>query len=134
MPSHQGNCLCKAVKYDISGDIKKVVNCHCNLCRSMNGSAFSSYAVVLTDEFQITSGKTKSFSITEQSKKYFCEQCGTPIFNRNPKYAELTMVYLGTLTEENMPKPDVNIYCESELNWSSDLGGIPKFKQGLTRD
>jgi len=127
----EGKCLCGQLKYEVQGDIKKVVNCHCNLCRNMNGAAFSSYAVVLTGDFDITQGEVKRFAISQHSQKYFCEHCGTPIYNRNPKYAGLTMLYLGTLENPGLSKPDVNIYCDSELDWTSAVGDIPKFAQGI---
>jgi len=35
-----GSCLCNAVQFKVTGDFKRIVNCHCNLCRKMNGAAF----------------------------------------------------------------------------------------------
>ncbi len=37
-----GSCLCGGVKYEVSGGIQTVTNCHCSLCRKMSGSAFAS--------------------------------------------------------------------------------------------
>ena len=48
-----GACNCTLVKLQVDLDkIKAIVNCHCNFCRGMNGSAFSTYAAVLEDGFK----------------------------------------------------------------------------------
>jgi len=28
-----GGCFCGAVRYDVSGPLRDVVNCHCNMCQ-----------------------------------------------------------------------------------------------------
>jgi hypothetical protein len=40
MSNLKGSCNCGSAKYEVSGAVKKVVNCHCTLCRKVNGSAF----------------------------------------------------------------------------------------------
>jgi hypothetical protein len=49
-PSLNGACSCASVKYHADADFRRVVNCHCKLCRKMNGSAFSSY---VTPDYQV---------------------------------------------------------------------------------
>jgi hypothetical protein len=41
-----GSCSCGAVRLTAEADARRIVNCHCNMCRRMNGSAFSSYVVI----------------------------------------------------------------------------------------
>jgi hypothetical protein len=43
-------CNCTLIKPQVDLDkIKTIVNYHCNLCRGMNGSVFSTYAAVSED-------------------------------------------------------------------------------------
>lgn len=131
MSSIKGSCNCKAVTYQVLGDIKKVVNCHCNLCRKMNGSAFSTYAAVLTSDFTMLSGELKSHKVSENATKHFCGECGTPIYNTNPKLAGLNILHLGSLDLSSELVPDVNIHCESEISWSKSVNSIPSIGQGI---
>ncbi|MGH8274254.1 MAG: GFA family protein [Gammaproteobacteria bacterium] len=90
-----GSWHCGVVNYAVDGEVKRVVNCHCNLCRNMNGTAFSSYAIVSRDELSIIQGQDslRQYAATETAHKHFCDQCGTPPFNTNPKkYGEVAML------------------------------------------
>jgi hypothetical protein len=54
MASIEGQCNCGAVRYTTNGEVQIIVNCHCNMCRSINGAAFSTYVVV-----NLTAGAVK---------------------------------------------------------------------------
>ncbi|KXF81923.1 GFA family protein [Enterovibrio coralii] len=116
-----GSCNCQSVSFEVSGDIKNVVNCHCGLCRGMNGTPFSTYAVVVESDFRLISGELSLYSATESAEKYFCGKCGTPIYNRNSKYSGLNMVYFGTLKSRDTLAPAVNIFGESKVDWLSGI-------------
>src|SRR4051812_4599865 len=99
----RGTCKCGNINY-ITSDPLQVVNCHCNLCRSINGSAFTSYVVTRLPEFKLTSGSDalNSYTATDHAVKHFCSICGTPIYNINPeRYPGLAMIYLGTLEQHD---------------------------------
>ncbi|GLT16545.1 hypothetical protein GCM10007938_03210 [Vibrio zhanjiangensis] len=126
-----GSCNCGAIKYQISGTIKKIVNCHCNLCRKMNGSAFSTYAAVLQSGFELISGQLGCFKVSENARKYFCNQCVTPIYNMSSNYTGLNIVHLGSLDCAEILEPEVNIYDESKLQWLTDIGQLPTFEKSI---
>jgi len=132
--SMKGSCACRAVTY-LAGDPIQLVNCHCNLCRSINGSAFSSYVVAKSDTVHF-SGKQalSSYPITEKSTKHFCSKCGTPMFNSNlSTYPSLTMLYLGTVAESNNLSPSINIFCSSKLPWVDAIGNQHSFTEAPKR-
>ncbi len=125
-----GSCNCGAVQYQVTGDIKNIVNCHCNICRKMNGSAFSTYVAVSGDDFKLLNGKLKRHKVSSHAEKNFCGQCGTPIFNSNPKYAGLKILHFGSLDNSINLEPKINIYCESRLDWLDKLPEITSLEQG----
>jgi len=127
----EGSCNCQSVQFSSSGEIRAIVNCHCNLCRKMNGSAFSTYAVVPSENFILKSGSLKTVQVSENASKSFCEHCGTPIYNQNPKLAGLKILYLGAIDKALDIKPAINIYCESQLQWVNQLDALPNFEQGV---
>lgn len=131
MSQLKGSCHCGVVQYEVRSEVKKVVNCHCNFCRKMNGSAFSTYAAVLSSDFTLTKGELNQHAVTEQATKHFCGKCGTPIYNANPKYQGLNILHFGTLNNANSLVPDVNIYCESEVDWAKQLNAVPSLAKGV---
>lgn len=130
MSTLQGGCHCGAVTYAVNGEIKTIVNCHCHLCRSMNGAAFSSYAIVDRGELVIARGQDslREYAVTATGIKHYCAECGSPLFNTNiEKYGDYAMVYLGTLTAPGkLPEP-MNIFHEDRLAWTDSVGDLTSF-------
>lgn len=131
-----GACNCTLVKFQVDlSKIKTIVNCHCNFCRGMNGSAFSTYVAVLEDGFAMICGsdKLKSYPVSINAQKCFCTNCGTPIYNINPKYKGVKILHFGTIPDLKTFVPKANIYCESKLEWIDRLNSIESFSQARTR-
>ena len=127
-----GSCFCKAVQFKVSGTPKAVVNCHCDFCRKHSGAAFSTYAVVPEAALAITAGhdSISAFQFKENAYKFFCKQCGSPIFNKNERYPGVRMIYLGAISASSNMVPTANIYCENQLAWVPAVAEIRNFAQG----
>lgn len=130
-----GNCGCGHIKFEIATSKANIVNCHCNKCRKLNGSPFSTYFVISEKNFKISEGEEylSSYSPSEKAVKNFCKSCGTPIFNQNMKYPSLRMVHLGVLNSLEEIKPNVNIFCESKLSWVSFNYEIANFEKEIVK-
>jgi hypothetical protein len=130
-PRLTGACSCGSVTYYADADLRRVVNCHCNMCRKMNGSAFSSYAVI-PKKLLMYSGHQNlaEYRVTEAARKHFCLKCGTPLFNTNEKYPGACMIYLGSLDEGASQSPSINVFCESMLGWVEKVGSMTRIEQG----
>jgi len=130
-----GSCLCNAVQFKVSGAPKSVVNCHCSICRKQSGAPFSTYVAVPESAFEIVAGadSISSFQIGEGAQKYFCKHCGSPIFNNNIRYPGLSIIYLGGISDLMEITPTANIYCESQLSWTSSIVGLRSFAQGIAK-
>lgn len=130
MADHTGSCGCGEIQYTVSMPIKRVSNCHCNMCRKMNGSAFSSYAIVCDSKLEVR-GEPAIYPVTENVEKYFCGTCGTPLFNSNKLYPGARMVYLGSLQDHQRLEPSFNVYCESQVPWVLHLNDYPSYDRDL---
>lgn len=76
-----GSCLCGKVRYDISGQVGDIVHCYCQTFRKVHGSAFSGVAAVDGNEFALIGrGPLTCFESSPGEKRYFCSNCGTPIY------------------------------------------------------
>lgn len=118
--SLKGSCFCGHIRYEVDGPVLQVVACHCSLCRSTSGAAFTTYVLVRNEEFTLVSGEgtLADFPITRKMTKYYCASCGTPVFNSNAAvHAGLTMLYLGTLVGNALYLPRIEIFCDDKLAW-----------------
>jgi hypothetical protein len=126
-----GSCSCGAVRLTAEADARRIVNCHCNMCRRMNGSAFSSYVVIPRKTLSILGEKhIATYEVVPGARKHYCSKCGTPLFNLVSRYSGTCTIYLGAVEPLPAGVPSLNVYCESMLNWVERVGSIEKLQTG----
>ena len=79
-----GGCLCGAVRYEIIGKLRNVVNCHCSKCRRFHGN-FGAYTSIPEKDLALVSEKELKWfrSITDETPdiyRGFCSRCGSSLF------------------------------------------------------
>jgi len=127
----QGSCGCGNITFQFDATNTSLINCHCDMCRIHNGSAFSSYVIARRDGF-ILNDEAKRLTRYHKDNvaKYFCADCGTPIYNSHDNYDSIFLVYLGALQETREMRPGINVWCENQLPWVTEISAIKSVAQG----
>jgi hypothetical protein len=126
-----GSCSCGSVRLTADADARRIVNCHCNTCRRMNGSAFSSYVVIPHKALAVVgAAHLATYEVGPGARKHYCSKCGTPLFNIVNRYSGACMIYLGAIEPPPAGVPSLNVYCESMLAWVERVGSIQKLPTG----
>jgi hypothetical protein len=116
-----GGCLCGNIRYSVSQPVEKIIACHCTHCQKASGAGASHNAVVATSAVTITAGKPKLFADTAQSgnilNRYFCADCGSPIYSQRAKVPEMMVLKVGTLDAPGDMKLVMNIWTNSARRW-----------------
>ena len=77
---HKGSCECGAVTYEVTGEMRPVVACHCTQCRKTSGHFWVSTAVP-TGALEITkSDGLKWYRSSDIARRAFCTGCGASLF------------------------------------------------------
>ena len=116
-----GSCRCGEVRYEVSGDPKRIGICHCTDCRQESGSAFTFYAVWPASSFT-TTGDTRDYE-----GRRFCPKCGSRLFSYDDDEAEIK---LGTL--EGAPTalvPTYELWVKRREHWLSPIPGAQQFDE-----
>jgi hypothetical protein len=117
-----GGCLCGAIRYTVEAEIAELRACHCKDCQKASGAAGSVNAIVPSGAFRITKGTPRCFSVTADSgrtlNRYFCGDCGSPIYSQRPTTPELTSLRVGTLDDAGTMKITANIWTKSARPWA----------------
>ena len=93
---HQGGCLCGAVRYEVRGPMRGVVNCHCDMCQRLHG-AFGAYTKVENAALSLVSESGLTwFASSGQARRGFCRKCGASLFWQ-PNEVQTTSIAAGTL-------------------------------------
>ena len=77
---HKGSCLCGEISYEVTGDLRDVINCHCNQCLKFHGN-YASYTNAKKKEIKISNyNKISWYKSSEIAKRGFCTNCGSSLF------------------------------------------------------
>jgi hypothetical protein len=107
----RGSCLCGAVSYELHGELRPVVACHCNQCRKASGH-YAAATQVEQKRATINGDTLRWFKSSEHAERGFCSVCGGNLFWRrfgNP----FISVWAGTIDGKTGLKMESQLYPES---------------------
>jgi len=117
-----GGCLCGAVRYTVSVAVSGLRACHCTHCQKTSGTGSSVNAVLSARDFAITKGAPKRYAAKADSGRtllrYFCGDCGSPIYSRREASPERIVVRAGSFDDSSAMKITTNIWTKSARPWS----------------
>lgn len=130
MPSTTGGCLCGAIRYSFNAEPALVGVCHCSDCKKFTGSAFS-FLVLVPETAFVIEGVSKTYSSPGDSGqpivRRFCPECGSSISEEAFTRPGHVLINGGTLDDPSTMTPEIQIYCDRALEWSSLGEGIQRF-------
>lgn len=116
-----GGCLCGKIRYTVSQPLQNIIACHCTNCQKASGAGASYNAVAPASAVSFTSGTPRLFEDIAQSgnilKRYFCGDCGSPIYSQREKVPEMMVLKVGTLDDSSDMKLIMNIWTRSARPW-----------------
>lgn len=131
-PTATGRCLCGAVSYELRGELRDVIVCHCIECRRSHGAS-GPYTTVVREQLALSDpeGLLRWFpgpqSVTA-GERGFCSRCGSSLFWRAPGQPTVS-VTAGTLDGETGLHTIQHIWDEQRADWEAD-DGLPRIPRG----
>lgn len=121
MTKFKGSCHCSSVRWEFSLPIKTVVKCHCANCRKLQGSDYSTWVIVPSDQFSISDGNENVTTYEPQgvSRKSFCSKCGSPVFLVNGKhFPDEVVLPKGNIENyTDALAPQIQVYTPDKAVW-----------------
>ena len=116
--THQGGCLCGAVRYALRGAPLWSSHCHCRSCQKATGAAFTTWLGVKGDSFEITEGALTVCESSPGVERGFCGNCGTSLtYVAEAGWPGQIGVLAPTLDEPAVAAPTAHVYVEHQLPW-----------------
>ena len=92
----EGGCLCGAVRYQVKGPLRDVVNCHCSMCQRQHGN-FGPHSKARKVNITITRSEGLAwYKTSDIARRGFCCKCGSGLF-WEPFELDATGIIAGTL-------------------------------------
>lgn len=130
-----GSCLCGAIKFNITNVGARIAHCHCNMCQKFHGAAFSTFAEVDKQDFNLTKGEgfISEYIAENKTVRSFCSNCGASLFfesqyNRQDHSIEVALAAFDHVDVAHQIKPDAHIFTESKAQWLDINDELEKHK------
>ena len=130
--SFQGRCLCGSVRFEIKGELRPVINCHCGQCLHTHGN-FAAYTSVEKKNFQLVNDVgLKWFRSSNEARRGFCQECGASIFFECLGGSNISIA-AGMLDSSKGLKTVEHIFVDDKPDYYEIEDDLPKFSQYYKR-
>ncbi|TAN09945.1 MAG: GFA family protein [Rhizobiaceae bacterium] len=135
--THQGACLCGAVRFTTHGPLRGVVYCHCSQCRKQTGHHYAATNVADKDiEIRGTSAVTW-YRASEKARRGFCRICGSALFWKHDEL-DVISVMAGAFEKPTGLTAEAHIFVADKGDYYDIDDGLPQFERSAptvkTRD
>lgn len=121
-----GGCLCGAVRYEVKGSLRDVINCHCDMCRRQHGN-YGPHSKARKINITITNDSGLAwYQTSEIARRGFCRLCGCGLF-WEPFDLDATGIIAGTLDGPTGLTTIGHIYVGEKSDFYEITDGLPQF-------
>ncbi len=126
-----GSCHCGAVQFAVPKALGKVNLCYCGTCRKLNGSAFSSVAMVDAQDFRLLKGQEAmaTYESSPGKVRFYCAHCHAPIYVQLKAKPEQLRIRLGLLDFEPEVTISSHIWVKEKPEWYVINDELPQYSE-----
>jgi len=125
---HTGSCLCGAVHFKTTGQLRGVVYCHCSQCRKQSGHYYATTNVLDKDLSVEGAENITWYRSSEFAERGFCRTCGSALFWKSPRL-DYTSVLAGLFDKPTGLTEYCHIYLADKGDYYSVDDELPKFEK-----
>lgn len=130
MTSFTCSCTCGRTQFEISGEPRLRMLCHCTICQRFNQAAYADVLVFKTKQVNapdLSTVEFKTYKAPPNVQRGICLHCQQPaieVFDM-PLFPKLTMVPAGMFAADaQLPSPVAHMFYEHRQQDATD--GLPK--------
>ena len=120
-----GSCLCGAVRYEVTGPLRDVIECHCAMCRKTHGHVGAYTAAPKNALTILESRGLRWYASSEKARRGFCSECGGTLFY-DPLQKDYTSIAAGTLDPPTGLRTSLQIFVASRGDYYPIDPAIPQ--------
>ncbi|WP_418318905.1 GFA family protein [Piscinibacter sakaiensis] len=122
---HHGSCLCRSIRFTVSGELEAPFACHCSQCRKQSGHFFAS-TNVRRDRLQITGEEHLAwFQSSPKVRRGFCSKCGSWLF-WDPPAKEWTSIAMRAFDKPTSTRLQRHIFVADKGDYYDIADGLPQ--------
>jgi hypothetical protein len=125
--SIEGGCLCRAVRYRVTGEPLARTLCHCRSCCLAAGAPSLAWAVFRSADFALIAGTLVRFQSSTGVYRGFCGSCGTSLTYQRASSTDAIDVTTISLDHPEDFAPTMEIWVEERVPWETLDGALPHY-------
>jgi hypothetical protein len=131
-----GRCGCGAVRFEVTSPLHSASYCHCKRCQRRTGTAASANGRAEPGSFRIVGGEDRLRAWKPEGgwEKWFCGECGSALFSRDPEDPLQVGLRLGTFDDDPGVRPSSHQFIAYAAPWEPiNADGLPRHAEGKGR-
>ncbi|MBD9372643.1 GFA family protein [Rhizobium sp. ARZ01] len=126
MSELSGRCLCKSVRFRVSGPIIRAGHCHCECCRRATSSPVTSFFCVARENVVFEGETLRHYASSPGVSRGFCGACGSPMSYETDDRPDDIDLYIGSLDGASGVKIAHHWFWSERVPWLSCDDDLPK--------
>lgn len=123
--AQKGSCLCGAVAFDITGDLRPVIFCHCGQCRKTSGHFWAATQVPKNQLTMSNAAGLTWFRSSDHARRGFCRECGSSLFWEMDGQGA-TSIAAGALDSPSQLTAGKHIFMADKGDYYTIADGLPQ--------
>jgi len=123
-----GSCLCGAVTFEVSGELKPPDACHCSQCRKVSGHYWASTDIPRAALKVNSEHNVAWFRSSEKVQRGFCSTCGSTLV-WDPIQKDWIAVSMGAFDAPTDSRLEKHIYVADKGDYYEIKDGLPQNAQ-----
>ena len=126
--SIKGSCECQGVVFELIGELRDVVFCHCSQCRKTSGHYWAATQVSKGNLNLIKATSLSWYDSSDKARRGFCSVCGFSMFYER-KGIDKISVSAGSLEIPTSLDRMRHIYVTSKGDYYDISDDLPQFEE-----
>ena len=126
----RGGCMCRAIRYEITGKPMFGGHCQCLDCQQESGGGHVSFMAFPADAVKLE-GTPRFYESEADSgntiRRGFCPTCGSPVMGATTGLPGVTTISAGSLDDPRAFKPEFVCYTIRGHAWDHVDPALPSF-------
>ena len=128
-PRATGRCMCEGVSYEVHGELRDVIDCHCWRCRRWSGHHMAATATEMS-AIRFRSDETLQWYEFDDGAAYgFCSRCGASVMWRHADRPDHTSLCAGLLDSPTGLSTTQVIYASAASDYHELDPAVPSWPQ-----
>ncbi|MDM3871904.1 GFA family protein [Porticoccus sp. W117] len=126
MKTLTGSCMCGDVRYEVTGECREVVACHCVECRKSSGHYTAATATRPENLKLLGDDGLKWYRSSPKAQRGFCQNCGSTLFWK-PDSGDRISIFAGSLDGQTGLQMTSHIYSQEKGDYYTIEGDAAQF-------